>query len=165
MNSSTKKRILISVIILMAASAVLYALPIRFGITKTVPAQVIESINSGAASATEMTIDGTYTFYIFKPDRFEGSVKIAAFPETSGRTVDLKLTSEPDSLIYRNWQGSKLDSMMFGMICADFAMNSIIILKTDANGAIDLTGEQTCVILAGNASADDARKMLNDLSK
>ena len=54
---------------------------------------------------------------------------------------------------------------MFGVISADFSMNGMVILKSDADGAIDLTGENTCVILCGDAEPEDAYKLIGSLKQ
>ena len=160
-----KKRIVTAAVILITLTAILYFVPIKFNITKTMTARVFENIKSGTPKQTTVTLDGTYTFYLFRADKYTGSLKIEAFPETNGKEVGIGVSTSSDSLIYRSWRGSRLNSEMFGVISADFSMNGMVILKSDADGAIDLTGENTCVILCGDAEPEDAYKLIGSLKK
>ena len=160
-----KKRIAAAAVILLTLTAILYFVPVKFCIGKTMTAQVYDNIKSETAGQTTVTLDGTYTFYLFRPDNFTGSLKIEAYPETAGKDVDLRISASPDSLIYRSWSGSRLNSEMFGVISAAFSMNGMVILKSDAAGAIDLSGENTCVILCGDAEKEDAYKLLESLKQ
>ena len=156
-----KNKILLTGTAVLLAVLLLGFVPFRREIEKTIPVRVTES--TGAVTESEMHINGIYSFTLFLPDRFEGSMEIAAFPETTGRTVEIRVADVPsDVLVCRRWQGSRLDSLFFGYIRADSAMNRAVILKA-ADGVLDLTGADNCVILAGDASPEDAAALLESI--
>ncbi len=160
------KKIVIPSAIVLSVLIILCFVPIQWNVSQTMAVQVTEDMSEGSFIETEMKIAGKYYFYLFQPDRFDGKIEIASFPETAGKNVDFKMTgTSPSSLIYRSWTGSKLNSESFGLIKANFGMKQMIIFKSDENGGINLEGEQTCVILTGTATLEDARKLLNDLQK
>jgi len=151
------KILLIPAAVLLFAAVILLFVPVRWNITKTLTVQVIENLSEGTAFDSEITLDGEYTFYMFRPDRFEGSMEIAAFPEMSGKSVSFKTAEDlPDGLVLRSWRGSKLESEAFGMIWADVGMKKIVIFRSDEGGGIELDGSGTCAVIGGEASVSDA---------
>ncbi|MBQ8510973.1 MAG: hypothetical protein IJ493_13810 [Clostridia bacterium] len=160
-----EKKIVIPTVCVLLVLAALSFVPIRWSISQTVTARVIENMSVASAVETELTIDGEYSFYLFRPDRFKGSIEMAAFPETAGKCVELETAEAwPDHLVYRSWNGAKLNSESFGLIQTDFGMKRMIIFKSDADGIINLSGEQTCVILVGDVMLSDAYRLLCDLN-
>lgn len=158
------KKKVIALSIIVFALITLYFVPIRWNISRTVPAQMIEDISNGSATETEIKVEGEYYFYIFRPDRFEGAMEITAFPETLGKNVDLEVKRNSTmSLIYRSWLGGELNSEALGFFQASFGMKRIIIVKLNSDGIINLNGKGTCVIISDNSGLEDAWALLNDL--
>jgi hypothetical protein len=161
-----KKRVSIPVFIVLFAFVVLCFKPVYWNISRTMTVQIIENLNDGSAVEGEMIVKGTYWFYLLRPDVFEGRIEIAAFPETAEKNVELRVAEKlPDPLVYRSWDGSILTGESFGLIWAGVGMKKMIILKSDANGTINLDGEKTCVILAGDTTPNDAWKLLKSLQQ
>ena len=160
----TKKKIFASAAIILSIMIILCFLPIRWNISQAVTVRMIEDMSEGYAEETEMLINGEYCFYLFRPDRFEGKIEIANFPETLNKDVEFIVAEKlPSHLIYRSWNGSKLNSESFGLIKADFGMKRMIIFKSNENGIINLDGEQTCVILSGASTLEDAYALLENV--
>ena len=119
-----KKRIIIPALILLFAFVVLCFKPICWDISQTMTVQIIENLSEGSAVESEMIVQGRYSFYLFRPDRFEGHLEIATFPETAEGEVDITTADAyPDHLLYLNWDGSRLNSESFGLIQAGFGMD------------------------------------------
>lgn len=158
------KKILIPAAIVLTALIILCCVPIQWNVFRIMPAQVVENVSDGSIVESEITVEGKYYFHLLKPDRFEGKIEIAAFPETTAGNVDFEVSGTVlPNLIYRSWSGSKLNSEFFGLIKANFGMKQMIVFKSDENGGIHLDGEQTCVILAGDAKLEGALALLKDL--
>ncbi len=160
----TKKKIFAFAAIILSILVILCFLPIRWNISQTITVRLIEDMSKGYVEETEMLIKGEYCFYLFRPDHFKGEIEIDKFPETLNKDVDFAVTRKlPAHLIYHSWNGSKLNSESFGLIKADFGMKRMIIFKSNENGIINLDGEQTCVILSGASTLEDAYSLLKDV--
>ena len=159
-----KKWIVISIVIFVLILIMFCFIPICWKISHTMTVQLVDNIGDGVAVETEILLDGEYSFYLFRPDFFKGSIEMPAFPETVGKSAEIRIQKgTPDTLVYRSWQGSKLHSEAFGMVQASFGMKQMIICKSDEDGGINLDGDQTCVILVGDTTLENARELLEDL--
>jgi len=160
------KKFFITSVILLIALLILGFIPFRRNIARTETVQILEDLSSGTAAETVIKMEGTYSFYLLRPDRFTGKIEIGAFPETAGKEVDCTVAEPfPSSLIYRSWTGSVLNSDFFGLIKTGVGMKKMILFHSDDDGGISLNGEGTCVILSGGASAEDARNLLDKMEK
>ena len=106
-----KKRVLVAFIIFALLLIIFFFIPIRFNISDSLTAKYIADMANGSSTETEIFINGTYSFYLFRSDKFEGNLEIVSFPETSDKRVEIRVADGiTDTLVYRSWDGSKLNS-------------------------------------------------------
>lgn len=166
MEADFMKKIIISALIVILVIVVLGFMPFRRNISTTLSAQITYDISGTTFAEAEIKIDGEYTFYLFREDRFVGKIEISSFPETTEKNVDIKLSaSKPSHLIYRSYLGAELQSMSFGYIKADLGMKNIVIVTSKEDGSINLNGDQVGAILTGNATLKDASNILDYFMK
>lgn len=88
-------------------------------------------------NALNVSIEGDYTFRLWRSDIFSGKLQIEGYDLTRNDVYMLEVGRDYDILCYRKYENSKLSSYVFGDITAGFKFNSFEIRVNDENGAID----------------------------
>lgn len=163
-----KKKILIIAGILLLCLLYFCLFPIKHNIDRECEASLLNTDSTGEGQKLTVKIKGKYSFYLFQPDTFRGTIEIEGFPETSGE-VTLRFDHGTANLVYHHWDRYELHSQSFGLISANFGLKDFIILKEDTTAGIDLSGNGLYAIISKNMDIADVEafrlKLLEEMQR
>jgi hypothetical protein len=109
----------------------------------------------------EIRIDGQYTFYLFKPDRFRGIFEIEGYDETKiYEPGEIQIMDDNTFLAYYKF-GEELDIIPFGPIQATRNFNEIFIGVYEKNS---WSGSDGLSLFAPASTKDEAKAVWQSLS-
>ena len=160
-----KKLTKIVIFVLILALIIFYFIATRYGfqtkVQKTIPALELSVATKENPTKTKITIDGTYTHYIFPNygrgflafsrkdhlDSFDGSISISSHKETQGKNYSLPLTFLEGSATLSYIEKGKDNYLdlgeTFGSIHATKNLEQMIILIMEKKGSQSLVAPAT----------------------
>lgn len=155
-----KTAILVLIIALLALGVICYK-PIQWNVSKKVKVNLVGDFEDNTILKTDLLIDGRYTFKLFRPDTFVGTLELPILSETKGRNVELELEyNKPHDLIYHHYNGSKLVSDFVGYIYANVGMKHIIIIKEETTNQTSVGDDNITIFYTDDIAWEDVKLLI-----
>lgn len=182
-----KKLTKIVIFVLILALIIFYFIATRYGfqtkVQKTIPALELSVATKENPTKTKITIDGTYTHYIFPNygrgflafsrkdhlDSFDGSISISSHKETQGKNYSLPLTFLEGSATLSYIEKGKDNYLdlgeTFGSIHATKNLEQMIILIMEKKGSQSSWDVDHSFLVAPATTKEDVIEVFNQYLK
>lgn len=125
--------LIIAALVVAIVLIALIWIPIPYTVQKTLSAVELRHDDPDYLVPRQITIDGTYHFYLYKYDRFTGTFEIEGYPQTIGHeTIETIVTDKTGGILaYAN---DEFLLEMLGFILAESSLDRIFIGVYENNG-------------------------------